>query len=488
NDCWWKDDWDGTEYGMDYNSSRPFLEQLKELSAKTPYAALETLYTSLKNSDYSNGLSWCKNCYQIFWADYCENVYYSSILSGLKWSADCVRGFNSELCYESVGFSRNYRTFFSDECDDCVDVWFSRNCYSCTNCIGCVNLRGATNCIFNVKYPKEEYKKRLSSLKFDSWKNLDEFRKKAFEFWLSKSYREYNGHSLNLNVTGEHVYTSKNSKECFIVNGAENCKWCQLVSIGPIKDCWDYSGWGNNAMLIYECSAVGENVGNTMFSYRCTPDIMNSQYCFVNIAGKNNFGCVNLKRKSYCILNKQYDREKYEELTGKIMEDMKRNPYIDKKGRKFFYGEFPPLEISTFSYNESVAMRFFPKTKEQALAEGYNWSEGKHPAYKISIDASSLPNTIIETKDSILNEIIKCLSCDYVYRITKGELDLLRKMNLPVPHECPKCRENSRFNRMTKPGMYHRNCAKCGSPIYTPYSSSDPRIVYCVKCYQTEFL
>ena len=26
--CWWADDWDGTEYAMNYNSSRPFLEQL----------------------------------------------------------------------------------------------------------------------------------------------------------------------------------------------------------------------------------------------------------------------------------------------------------------------------------------------------------------------------------------------------------------------------------------------------------------------------
>lgn len=61
-------------------------------------------------------------------------------------------------------------------------------------------------------------------------------------------------------------------------------------------------------------------------------------------------------------------------------------------------------------------------------------------------------------------------------------------MNLPVPHECPKCRENKRFARMTKPGMYHRNCAKCGTNIYTPYSPDSSEIVYCVKCYQDEFL
>src|SRR3989338_6468121 len=43
--CWWSDSWDGTEYAMNYDPSRPFFEQLKELSEKTPYAAQESLYT-----------------------------------------------------------------------------------------------------------------------------------------------------------------------------------------------------------------------------------------------------------------------------------------------------------------------------------------------------------------------------------------------------------------------------------------------------------
>ena len=107
--CWWSDSWDGTEYAMGYDPSRPFLEQIKELSDKTPYVALESNYSTLKNSDYSNALAWSKDCYQIFWADYCEGVYYSSILNGLKFSSDCLRGWDSELCYGSIGFEKNYR-------------------------------------------------------------------------------------------------------------------------------------------------------------------------------------------------------------------------------------------------------------------------------------------------------------------------------------------------------------------------------------------
>ena len=132
-------------------------------------------------------------------------------------------------------------------------------------------------------------------------------------------------------------------------------------------------------------------------------------------------------------------------------------------------------------------MRFFPKTKEEALKEGYSWDDTENPTFLTTIKTENLPDTIKDTTDEILKEVIECQNCNRAYKIVQGELNLLRKMNLPVPHECPKCRENKRFARITKHKMYHRTCAKCGDPIYTPYPPEDPRIVYCVKCYQQEF-
>ncbi len=485
--CWWSDSWDGTEYGVDYDPSRPFLEQVEELKNKTPFVSTESLYSSLKNSNYSNGIAWSKDCFQVFWADYCDNVCYSSMLNSLKYSSDCLRGDKSELCHGSVDFINNYRTFFSDQTGECVDVWFSRNCYSCTNCIGCVNLRGASNCIFNVKYSKEDYIEKVKELKLDSWASLQELNKKAHEFWLTQPYREYSGDSRNVNSTGEYIYECRNSKEIYIGQELENCKWCQFVTVASTKDSYDYSGWGNKAELMYESVQVGEGVSNVKFSYYSTNDVANLEYCIWNTSAKNNFGCVNLKRKSYCILNKQYSKEEYEKLKARIIEDMKANPYVDKLGRVFSYGEFFPPEMSLFPYNKSNAMRFFPKTKEEALAMGYEWDDSESPAYVTTIKSEHLPDIINETTDAILDEVIECLNCKRGYKIVLGELKLLRKMVLPVPHECPKCRENARFARMTKPGMHHRNCDKCGVNIYTPYKPEEPKIVYCIKCYQAEF-
>jgi hypothetical protein len=486
--CWWGDEWDGTEYGMEYDPSKPFFAQLKELSEKTPYPALESSYLTIKNCDYCNALAYSKDCTLIFWADYCESVFYSAFLNGLKWSADCLRGWKSELCYESTGFIGSYRAFFSEDFDDCVDIWFSRNVYGCTNCIGCANLRGASYQIFNEQYSKEEYAKKLKEFDLTSVENIKKLEKQAREFWLTQPYREFHGNAFNLNVTGEHIYVSKNSKDCYILNGAESCKYCQLVTVDGSKDCMDYSGWGHNAELIYESASVGDGVSNMKFCSYCFPDSQNSEYCSWCVAGKNNFGCINLKRKAYCILNKQYSKEEYDKLKTLIIEDTKKNPWVDENGRAWPYGEFLQPILGKFAYNYSNAMRFFPKTKEEVLGLGYIWDDQEKVKVECTIKTENLPTTIDEAENSILQEIIECANCQHGFKIISGELDLLRKMNLPVPHECPKCRENRRFTRMNGPGMHHRNCAKCTAPIYTPYAPDRPEIVYCVKCYQQEFI
>ncbi len=484
--CWWADDWDGTEYAMEYDPNRHFFDQLYELSRKTPWVAQEVIGPSMVNSEYCNGASYLKNCYLTFWADYCENLNNSTFCLNFKDSSDCLRGYSSELCYESVGFSRNFRTYFSEESDDCVDVWFSRNCYNCTNCIGCVNLRGESYSIFNQKYSKEEYAQKVAELGLDSWSNLQALKKEAHAFWKTKPYRAYNGHSLNFNVSGDYVFESKNSDDLYLANGVEESRYCQFITVPTAKECYDYSGWGANVERLYEVHSSGENVSNVKFSMEAYTDSIDVEYSIWTIAGKNNFGCVNLKRKKYCILNKEYSKEDYEKLREKIISDMKERPYVDSQGRVWTYGEFFPLMISLFGYNESTAARFFPKTKEQALSEGFSWYDETEIEHTTTLRAENLPETIGATSDTILNEIVECTDCGRGYKVGQLELMLLRKMNLPIPHSCPKCRIKYLFSRMNPMKLYGRRCAKCSNPIKTPFAPDRQEIIYCVDCYQKE--
>ena len=43
------------------------------------------------------------------------------------------------------------------------------------------------------------------------------------------------------------------------------------------------------------------------------------------------------------------------------------------------------------------------------------------------------------TRKGILNEVINCESCENGNtKLMQGNLDFLKKMNLPIPHECPR--------------------------------------------------
>ncbi|MDO8664206.1 MAG: hypothetical protein Q7K44_01495 [Candidatus Liptonbacteria bacterium] len=484
--CWWADSWDGTEYAMDYDSSRPFLEQVKELAKKTPWQAFESQYLTIENSEYCNAVAHLKNCYLIFWADYCENVFYSRFLNKLKDSLDCYRMKDSELCYGDVGCNKCYRTFFSEECDSCSDVWFSRNCAGCTNCFGCINLRNKNYCIFNEQYSKEDYIKKIEELRPQSFKALAEIKKQTAEFWSKHPRRVYTGNSLNFNVSGDYIYESKNAKDCYMVSGVENSRYIQFISVAHARDCYDYSGWGNGAEQIYDSGVIGEGTNNVKFSNECFPDILNAEYSIYAISSKNIFGCVNLKRKEYCVLNKQYSKEDYEKLVAQIKEDMVKNPYKDSLGRIWPYGEFLPLELSPFAYNETIAQEYFPKTKEEAIIQGFSWYEEKINQYPITISGNDIPDIIVYIDESITKETIGCAECNKAFRVTPNEFNLMRKLNLPLPHSCPNCRQKTRFPRTNLPKLYNRICNKCNKPISTSYSPDRPEIIYCEQCYQAE--
>jgi hypothetical protein len=484
--CWWADDWDGTEYGMDYDPSRPFLAQLIELNKKTPYQALEAAYLTNKGCEYCNAVGHCKDSYLIFWADYCENAYYSTFLNGLKDSLDCYRMSESELCYEDVGCDKCYHAFFSEECDSCTDVWFSRSCAGCMNCFGCINLRNKNYCIWNEQYTKEEYLKKLQEMNLRSRASLEAMKKQVQEFWLKHPRRSYVGNSLNVGVTGDYIYESKNAKDAYMVTGVEDSRYVQFVSVSKVRDVYDYSGWGNGGEKIYEAAVVGEGGNNVKYSFECWPEALDNQYSIYAISSKHVFGCLNLKRKDYCILNKQYSKEEYEKLVAQIREDMIRHPYVDAQGRTWSYGEFLPLELAAFGYNESLADLYFPKTKDQSLKEGFAWYEGETSRPAITKQGDEVADMISATDDSILNETIGCSQCGRAFRFIPGEMSLMRRLELPLPTQCQNCRQRARLTRSNLPRLYDRVCVKCNKAIRTSYALDRPEIVYCEQCYNSE--
>ena len=187
----------------------------------------------------------------------------------------------------------------------------------------------------------------------------------------------------------------------------------------------------------------------------------------------NLFGCSNLHRMEYCILNKQYTKEEYQALVPRVIEHMK------KTGE---WGEFLPMEYSYFGYNESVAQDFFPKTKNGVLAEGFKWRDEEIR----EIRPQNIPDSIHEVTDDILKMSLTCEKSGRPFRIVAAELKLYRQMGIPIPHYAPETRNEIGMAMRNPAHIWNRNCAKCGSPILTSYSPDRPEKVYCESCYLAE--
>jgi len=501
--CWWGDNWDAIDYAMDIDFSRPFLTQLFELFRKVPVPHLFAFGTTMINSSYCNMANNMKNCYLLHDGTFDENVSYGSGAFDTKDSQDVTRVRKCELCYETVSCINCYRTLFSQNCEDCVDVYFSRGLRGCNNCFGCVNLHKKSYYIFNEPYTKEEYEQKLKSFGLDSYKNSVALKDKAREFWKKFPKKYYFG-VQNLNVTGDYLAYSKNAKSCFGGTNIEDSKFCSFVSNGPVRATYDFTHYGDNIELVYECLQSGDGLFNCKFGWGNWSNTNNANYSITVPGSSYIFGCVALKKKQYCILNKQYTKEEYEELVPKIIKHMNDMPYVDKRGLEYRYGEFFPVELSPFGYNETTAQEYFFLDEKEVLNRGYNWREHDKRDYKITKNSEDIPDSINETNDSITNEVIACEhqgtckeNCMTAFRILLEDLKFYRKMNIPLPRLCPNCRHYKRLKQRNPLKLWHGQCMcsvkghlhgeeKCKIEFETTFDPNQPEIVYCEQCYNAE--
>ncbi|MEI8130636.1 MAG: hypothetical protein WCG55_04000 [bacterium] len=502
---WYGDSWDGTEYGHDYDFSRPFLEQLFELDKKVPVLNLNVAL--MQRSDYCANADNLKDCYLVFASQFTENSLYCTSTNESKDCMDTSLITGGERCYECFWIQNCSQCYFTIMSVESRNLWFCRDCKGCSDCFGCTNLRQSSYCIFNKQYTKEEYKKEIEKLRLDTRTGIKEAHMKTRAFWDTQIVKYQQG-LRNLNTTGSYVTDSKNIHDSFLIREGENLRYCQNMEIPGNKDCMDVYEWGEKTELCYETSGVGTNAYNVQFSYDCWPSVSSCQYSMHLRGCSDCFGCVGLKKKQYCIFNKQYSKEEYEALVPKIIEQMNTLPYVDAKGRIYKYGEFFPIELSPYGYNNTVAADFFPITDAEAKVQAYPWIEVERNTYAITKKQSDLADSIHEVDDSILKKIIECEQCAKPYRILQNELSLLRRESLPLPTLCIECRHARRISDRLKINLYERICMCgglndttmtykntrthihggnfCGEKFKTGYSSDRLEIVYCEQCYQNE--
>ncbi len=484
--CWYSDKWDDGAFYLDYDPSRNIFEQMMELQKKTPHMSLIHDYSTLVNSEYVNHAGSMKNCFLVFNADFDENVQYSSVVVRLKDSMDCIMVGESELCYETIS-GGGFNLFFSEDVGESSNMYFCKDCTGCNDCFGSTNLRNQKYRFFNEQLTKEEYQKRLAEYKLDTFSGVERARKEAYAFWLKSPRKYMHSDPKNVNSTGEYVHAAKNALNCYQTRQIEDSRYCQYITMSPAKDLYDVTEWGHGAQLVVDTLTSGE--GTSMVKF-CDggwgQGTLEVEYGIYNLSCKYTFGCVNIKKKSYRILNKQYSPEEYQKLRAEIIQSMNDRPYVDAVGRVWKYGDFLPYDLSPYSYNESHAIQLFPLSKEEILAKGWKWREPTPSPHKVTLPAKDIPDSINDVQDSILKEILGCFQCAKPFKITAAELQLLRRWKFPIPRKCPDCRHMDRLARLNPPKLWERNCMKCNALVQSAYAPSCPDIIYCESCYQQE--
>ena len=485
-DCWWSDKWSPTDFSRDYDPNRSFIEQMTELKKKVPAPAL--MHSGDENSEFINLSNDNKNCYLVFLSGRNEDSYYGYWTEDSKSCVDTNFISFCELCYEGTNLGRCYNVNWSVNCADCRDCYFIEDSSNCSDCIMCSRQSHKQYLYKNKQLTKEEYEKVKAELLANLEDRLDDYKKEFKEVILSRP-KKFAQTLRSENCTGDDIFGSKNCINCFRTEGSEDCQNSSEINLG--KDMFDVTGFGLHSELIYESQNIGINSNHCAFisfAYGLA-DSYNSEHCYYS---KNLFGCVGAKNHAeYCVLNKQYSKQEYEKLVAKIISDMQ------KRGE---WGEFFPPIFSSFGYNETVAMEYYPLERLEAEKLGYFWQDKKpdvefngNPYEPLKIDQYKNNE---DERQKLLSGVLKCQKTGRPYKIMPQELLFYVKNNIPIPRVHWAKRMSDRLNLINRNTLYHRKCmckqddhghqGPCQNEFETTYAPERPEIVYCEDCYWHE--
>lgn len=480
-ECWFSDQWEALEYGQDYNPGKSFFEQWFELAKKVPYFNLYHLGSN-ENCEYTNYCYNSKDSYLSFSNIQSEGILYSRNIDDSRECVDCINITNSELLYRCVQVTRCYQSAYLDHSELSSECILGRNLFDCHNCFGSVNLKHKRWYWYNEPLTETEYRTRLA----EAVRNRASFEehKRRFATHAKKYPLEYAIQKSSENITGNLIFNSKDIRNSFFIADGENLGDCLRIILG-YKDCYRVS-YGGKGEKNYECFGTGTNVSFS-FCSAIIPDSTSVGYSFSCYNSNDLFGCMGLRNKKFCILNKQYSEKEYHTLRTKIMDDMRARGDL---------GEFFPVSLSPHGYNLSMSQEYFPVTEQEAKESGWGWETLETGTRgKPTFPASDIPETISDTSDVLMKEIFSCVRCGFNYRLLGRELHLLRTLGLAAPLICHQCRLKENFTLVGGVVLYPRSCdcrkkhdfhtgGACATNFSTIYPATRPEKVFCSPCYQ----
>ena len=431
---WFSDEWEAPH--LKYDSEKSFFDQYFELFKIAPRPHKSQVNTV--NSDYTNLVFESKDCYLTFQAFRSEKLLYCYRSHRLRESMNCFFCSDSELLFEATNCNKCYNLKFSQDCSGCSDSSFLFDCKSCSDCFLCWNLRNKKNCILNKQYTPQEYQKHIQNIDLQKAlklyaENKPNFIKKAAYILSSE------------NCQGDFLVNCNNCEECYFTDGSEDC--FANIRATENKDCYD-TVVGGLAELSYNLLQPGW-IYHSAYASACNhcQEIYFSENCDTCT---ECIGCIGLRNKKFCILNKSYPEKEYFELKKQILTKL-----IDEGDEEFFNPSRSP-----FDYDETLADLYFPKNYQPT---------------------EILPSAFISS-DQLNESSFNCHTCQKPFNVTEQEISFTKKLQTQIPHDCFRCRIKRLAQNYSQINPQNIPCHACGTETLTNFAGFFDKI-YCEDCY-----
>lgn len=251
--------------------------------------------TKLSNCTYCFDCSECNNCADMDFALQCDN------------------------CFMSMGYKLNDCRYIFDggnltNCEFCV------NCGNCQDCFGCVDIGNKQYCFFNKQLSKDKYFETVKNYKANHTVEeiIHELKQHAEQFPVAATLGAKSA-DANCDYADE-VPRSRNMYMCFSCADCMNVLYSRdsyhCVDSSDLSYCYKCEG-------CYSCVDLGHS--NNCVSCYFSDRLLDCWYNYYCNNSQSCLGCVGLDNKRFCVLNRQVDEAKYNE----VLEKIRKNPNVE---------------------------------------------------------------------------------------------------------------------------------------------------------------
>lgn len=459
----------------EYNSEQPFFEQFYQMHKQIPVTS------SIDVKESINSISLVSlGDEDSFFTLGCraKRSFNCSCALDIEDCAEIVWADNLQNCFNVTQSNNLFGCRYVKESRDCINSMLLFDCRNCENCFGAFNKRNKKYLWFNEELSKDEWEKRFSEIDLSCRSKIKPYIEKFHETIGQEAIWPENFIEASENCTGEYISGGTNLSNCFASKPTSKDMFWVCFAHGGCSNCAFCAGVYYNTDCYYSVSANSSRSLYCYEAFRC----QETEYCQYVFDCEYCFGCSGIRRKKFCIFNKQYSEDEYWQKLDEIKCNM-----LDRGE----YGEFFPAKYSPSYYPDAGALVLDAQDMGEAFGaldfDPESMGAIGEPLYDESKMRSTeeIPDCINSVKsEEWVGVPIMDPKVNRRFGFVRPEIEFYKKNQIPLPnvHFIPRIKQ---LYFESNSGVFDQStCDKCKKKITIARNITyKNRKIYCKPCY-----